>query len=288
LTAELQDDGWTLSDANVQRLLAKLRKTGRPLGEYVNGKIYRGVLTGLNEAFVIDEAAKTQLIAEDPACVEIIKPFLAGRDIKRYRQPKSDKYLIFTRRGIKIEKYPAILNYLLQFKERLEPKPKNFTGRNWKGRKPGSYKWYEIQDAVDYYGEFEKPKVIIPAITKSANYAYDKNSYYSNDKTSIIPTNNLFLIGLLNSQLIDFYLKNIASTKQNGYFEYKPVYVSQLPVCEPEKQIQKNIESMVSQILALKKQNPEADTTAPEAEIDRIVYELYGLTEEEVKVVEGT
>lgn len=89
----LPDTGWTLSESIAQQLLEKLKNTGTPLGEYVEGKIYRGVLTGLNKAFVIDEATKEQLITEDPRSAEVIKPFLAGRDVKRYQPAQSDKYL---------------------------------------------------------------------------------------------------------------------------------------------------------------------------------------------------
>jgi adenine-specific DNA-methyltransferase len=96
------------------------------LGNYVNGKIYYGIKTGLNEAFVIDEVTKNALIKEDAKSAEIIKPFLAGRDIKRYQPPKSGRYLIFTKRGIDIEKYLAIKNHLSQFMEQLMPKPKNW------------------------------------------------------------------------------------------------------------------------------------------------------------------
>lgn len=284
---KLSPSGWVLADAREQALLEKIRQQGTPLGEYVEGKIYRGVLTGLNEAFVIGAATREKLIGGDPRSAEIIKPFLAGRDIKRYQQPVSDKYLIFTRRGIDIEKYPAIYEYLEQYRERLEPKPKNFTGKGWPGRKPGSYKWYEIQDAVDYYGEFEKPKIVIPAIVKSANYAFDRNGNYSNDKTTIIPTDELILLGILNSRIVDYYLMHIASTKQNGYYEYKPVYISQLPIIFMDKGTCSTMESEVQKILTAKRADPAADTTALEAEIDKMVYDLYGLTAEEVKVVEG-
>ncbi len=281
---QLNPSGWVLANQAEQALLKKLRTQGKPLGEYVDGKIYYGIKTGLNEAFVIDEMTRQQLIQTDSHSAEIIKPFLAGRDIKRYRQPVSDKYLIFTRRGIDIQKYPAILEYLGKYRERLEPKPKDFKGNNWPGRKPGTYKWYEIQDAVDYYEEFGKPKIIIPAIVKSANYAFDPNNQYGNDKTSIIPTDDLALLGILNSRLIDFYLMHIASTKQNGYFEYKPVYVSQLPIIKCDDN---SISNLVDQILAAKRADPSADTSQLEARIDQIVYGLYGLTEEEIMIVEG-
>ncbi|WP_051017708.1 Eco57I restriction-modification methylase domain-containing protein [Pontibacter sp. BAB1700] len=100
----LPESGWSLSDSTSQQLLEKLKNTGIPLGEYVEGKIYRGVLTGLNEAFVIDEATKDRLIAEDPRSAEVIKPFLAGRDVKRYMPPKSDKYLILFPAGFTKER----------------------------------------------------------------------------------------------------------------------------------------------------------------------------------------
>jgi type I restriction-modification system DNA methylase subunit len=125
---KLIDSGWSLSDDRTEELLAKIKKQGMPLGEYVKGKIFRGVLTGLNEAFVIDTETRSRLIAEDQKSAELIKPFLMGRDIKRFQPPQSNRFLIFTRRGINIKEYPAIYRYLLQFKDRLMPKPKGWEG----------------------------------------------------------------------------------------------------------------------------------------------------------------
>ncbi len=107
-TDSLQDEGWQLTNVVVQQLMTKLRATGKPLGEYVNGKIYYGIKTGINEAFVIDVATKDRLIAEDPRSAEIIKPFLAGRDIKRYQTPIVDKFLILFRNGSTREKFGRI------------------------------------------------------------------------------------------------------------------------------------------------------------------------------------
>jgi len=173
----LDDNGWALVNEKTQNLLDKLRNTGILLDKYVNGKIYRGVLTGRNDAFVIDAKTRDMLIAEDPKSEELIKPFLLGRNIKRYRRPRSEKYLIFTRRGISIDQYPAIKKYLRQYKERLAPRPVNWKGDKWSGRKQGSYQWYEIQDAIDYYNEFEKPKIIVPAIVKDASYILDNDKF---------------------------------------------------------------------------------------------------------------
>ena len=200
--ASLDNGGWSLSDDRTQTLLDKLKAKGVPLGEYVQGKIYRGVKTGLNEAFVIDEETKTRLIAEDPKSAELIKPFLAGRDIKRYQAPISDKYLIFTRRGINIQEYPAIEKHLLQFKERLMPKPKDWQGSVWKGRKGGAYKWYEIQDTIDYYKEFEREKILCPEIANGARFTLDTDGFYANNKIFLMPGAPRYLLGLLNSKLL--------------------------------------------------------------------------------------
>ena len=110
------------------------------------------------------------------------------------------------------------------------PKPKGWEGDDWYGRKPGAYEWYEIQDTVDYYEEFERPKIIIPSIAQNASCTFDINSFYSNDKTSIIPVNDMFLFCILNSRVPDFVMHSISSTKRGGYFEYKPMYLQQLPI----------------------------------------------------------
>jgi len=300
----LDDSGWSLADEATQALLDKLKGKGVPLGEYVGGKIYYGIKTGLNEAFVIDAQTRERLIAEDPKSAELIKPFLAGRDIKRYQQPMSDKYLIFTRHGIRIDDYPAIKKYLSQFKQRLEPRPKDWKGTAWNGRKPGAYLWYEIQDTIDYHEEFEKPKIIVPAIVRTASYAYDRLGIYSNDKTSIIPTDDQYLLGILSSKVADIIIHSISSTKQGGYFEYKPMYVSQIPIrtidfSDPADVARHDsLVSLVDRMLALHKQLQEARTPhdevalqrqieATDRQIDALVYELYGLTEEEIRIVEG-
>jgi len=299
----LDESGWSLVNRTTQNLLNKLRNTGIPLGEYVKKKIYRGILTGLNEAFVIDNATRERLIAEDLKSAEVIKPFLAGRDIKRYQPLFTEKYLIFTRRGIDIETYPAIKAYLAQYKERLMPRPKGWKGDKWKGRKPGSYQWYEIQDTIDYYAEFEKPKIIVPAIVKSASYAYDTNGFYSNDKTTIIPTTDKYLLGLISSKALDYYIHSISSTKQGGYFEYKPMYLSKLPVRtinldDPADVAQHDrIVGLVDQMLALNKKLAQSkipqtaemlrrQIESTDQQIDQHVYRLYGLTQEEIKIVE--
>ncbi|WP_235283084.1 Eco57I restriction-modification methylase domain-containing protein [Methanosarcina mazei] len=298
----LDDNGWSLVDQDNRLLLDKLMKSGVPLGEYVEKKIYRGVLTGLNEAFVIDETTKDRLIDEDPKSAEIIKPFLAGRDIKRYKQLISDKYVIFTRRGIDITEYPAIHSHLHKFKQGLTPKPKDWKGE-WNGRKPGSYKWYEIQDSIDYYREFEEEKILYAEIATTGQFTLDNNGLYSDTTSYIMGSNSLYLLGILNSRLWTFMFSNVSSIIRGGFFRWKRQYMENLPVypidsSNPEDTADHDrIVSLVEQMLELnkklgnsklgiEKEMLQRRIEATDAEINRLVYHLYDLNEEEIKIVE--
>jgi len=280
---KLQDDGWSLVPLKTQRLLEKLKAKGTPLGEYVDGKIYRGVLTGYNKAFVIDEETKNRLIAEDESSSEIIKPFLAGRDIKRYQVPQPENFLIFTRRGIEIDAYPAVKKYLEEYREQLEPRPKDVPSSKWKGRKPGSYKWYEIQDAVDYYEEFEKPKIIYPNICKQPEHTLDLDNSYTNQKCFIIGLDDKFLLGYLNSSVVHFMYEKLLPKLRGDFYEPSYVYLKEFPVPE----IDERIETKTKEILNKKKTDPDTKTSDLETDIDQMVYKLFGLNEEEIAIVEG-
>ncbi len=166
-------DGWQLEPQVKRHLLERIRAAGKPLGEYVEGRFYYGIKTGFNEAFVIDGPTKDRLIAEHKSSAEIIKPFLRGRDIKRWAVQSEDWWLIFTRHGVDIKKYPAIKRHLELHREGLETKPESWSDDKdgeWKGRKAGPYKWYEIQDNIAYWEEFQKPKIFVPAIQNKVDY----------------------------------------------------------------------------------------------------------------------
>lgn len=221
---ELKPDGWRMETPIRLRLLERLRKAGTPLGEYVKGRFYYGIKTGLNEAFVVDRATRDRLIAEHKSSAEVLKPFLRGRDVKRWRCEPQDLWLVFTRRGIDIKKYPAIHNHLKPLKRQLTP---GIPG----GRKPGSYEWYEIQDNIAYWQEFEQTKIIVPAIVDEVNYAPDAAAFFSNDKTSIIiPASVPFTLAVVNSSVSWWITRQAFASKQGGFYEFKPMYVSSLPI----------------------------------------------------------
>ena len=301
----LDDTGWSLSDERTQALLKKLKTQGIPLGEYVKGKIYYGIKTGLNEAFVIDSETRIHLIAEDPKSRELIKPFLFGRDIKRYTPSLSDRFLIFTRHGVDIKQYPAIESHLMEYKEQLMPRPKDWKGGEWKGRKPGAYKWYEIQDTIDYYAEFEKPKIMYAEIATQGQFTIDLNNQYSDTTSYILGSDSLFLLGILNSKLFTFLFSKTSSEIRGGFFRWKrqymyPLTIPQTDISNPaDKARHDKMVSLVDQMLSLnKKQLPTVKTDhektalqrqidATDKQIDGLVYELYGITEEEEKIIEG-
>lgn len=262
---ELSAKEWTLDDPRVLRLMDKLRKAGKPLGEVVDGKFYRGIVTGYNEAFVIDEPKRAELIAADPKSEEVIKPFLRGRDVRRWKAEWAGLYLIFTRRGIDIDKYPAIKKHLEQYKDRLMPGAKG-------GRKAGSYEWYEIQDNIAYYQEFDKPKIIYPNMTNINKFAFDESGAFSNDKTFIIPDAPKWMLSVLNSSMTFFYFKTVIPSIMGGTYEPRAIYMEQLPIPTPTPEQAAQLETFTD------------DSRL--SELNALVYELYGLNAGEIALVE--
>lgn len=281
----IREDGLTLSSPRIKALLDKIVAAGTPLGEVVGGKLYRGVLTGLNEAFVIDAVTRDRLIAEDPASAEVIKPFLAGRDIKRYGKPVADKWLILFPCGWTDSmfdgsseaalwqqlsaKYPAICRHL----ECHEDKAR---ARYDKGRY-----WWELR-ACDYYEEFEKPKIILPDIAIQSEATYDVSSQYTANTGYIIPTQHITLLGILNAKVTLFFYSHLSPSIRGGYYRFIRQYLEQIPV-PSSWDSSDDLKALVEAALNAK----TADRPVLEQQIDQIVYQMYGLTDEEIAIVEG-
>ena len=301
----LDDTGWSLRNEKTMALLAKIGTKGIPLGEYVGKKIYRGILTGLNEAFVINDKIREKLIEEDPNSAELIKSFPAGRNIKRYKQPTINKYLILMPRGWTKERlnnskdpfgwlrqnYPAIANHLLPFAEAAQ-----------KRCDKGEY-WWELR-ACDYYTEFEKPKLVYPDVCMQPEFTFDDCGSYLNKTCFMMALSDKYLLGILNSSVIYFVIKGIIPELRGGYYTLGSIYVETFPIRTidfsdtADAARHDRMISLVDQMLSLHKQLQEARTPheqtslqrqieATDSQIDALVYELYGLTEEEIKIVEG-
>ena len=279
--AALKPEGWTLERPDVLVLMEKLRKAGKPLGEYVEGRFYRGVLTGLNEAFVIDEATRKRLISEDPKSADLIKPWLRGRDIRKWKAEWAGLYVIFTRRGTDIERFPAIKRHLEQFRKDLEPKKSEKAKR---GRKPGSYKWFEIQDNIAYFEEFEKEKIIYQEIATFQSFGYAEAGWFCNNKCYLVSSKDDFLLGLLNSKITWWFLGNLTSGLVGGARAMQMPYMEQLSIPSATTAQKSPIIKHVRAILAA----PDSPAVPRlESEIDDLVYKLYGLTKDEIALMES-
>jgi len=300
----LENTGWNLATTEEQELLKKIMAVGVKLDKYTNGNVYRGIVTGLNEAFVIDSETRQKLINEDIKSDEIIKPFLAGKDIKRYQKPISNKFLIFTKHDINIEDYPAIKNHLEKFKKFLMPRPKDYIGEKWDGRKPGKYKWYEIQDSIDYFKEFDKPKIIYPNILKKPEFTFDENNWYTNQKCFIISLNDKYLLGILNCKLTHYLFDKLLPKLRGGFYEPSYVIFRNFPIKkidvnnQDEIKAHDEIEKIVIELLQINKERSEFTLQTKidqinskinylEYRINELAYQLYGLSEEEIKIVEA-
>jgi adenine-specific DNA-methyltransferase len=292
--ASLREDGWGLADAPGQEVMTRLRAAGKPLGEYVQGKMMYGIKTGFNGAFVIKAETRAKLIAEDAASAEIIKPFLAGRDVKRYKHLQVVDYLILLPNGWTREKlgwqrnnrgiyniepttpkyasgwdalvahYPAVATYLLPFE-------KVAAARSDKGNF-----WWELRPC-DYYQAFEQPKIMWKEIAIYQEFTLDTDGNYANNKTFFTPGNDLYLLGVLNSATAFYFLQQITTKMKDNAMAMQIPQVSQIPIPAATPDEQAAIAALVTQILAAKAADPAADTREAEAAVDDRVAALYGV-----------
>lgn len=269
---ELKSGGWQLEPPLKRQLLARLRKAGQPLGDYCNGRFYRGVLTGLNEAFVITREQRDALVAQDPKSVEVIKPFLRGRDVKRWNVESQDLWLIFTRKGIAIDDYPAIKKHLTPFKAELKPKPDNWDDEKqgaWPGRKAGPYEWFNIQDNIAYWKEFESAKIVYPDIYLHQSFAWDTGQHYLANTCYFIPTTERWLTSLLNASAIEWFYEQVAARIQGGYLRAFSDRMQSVPIPKTDLSQRGMLEALTTAV--------EASISRPEYErlVNGLVYELF-------------
>ena len=271
----LSVDGWTLTAETVHKLLTKLQKTGIPLNDYVN-VLFRGVTTGLDMAFVITETQKRQLIAEDHKSAEIIKPWLTGGEIKQWHAQQSGLHVIFTQKTTDIEKYPAVKNHLLSHKRRLIERST-----------PEKRYWYALSSPTAYHENFVMPKIVYNETSKEIHSFIDHDGLYINKTAFIIFCRHPeFLLGIMNSELMDFYYRHVfpswGDPWNKGRIQFQGVRMAAVPICVRDPTRRRKISHCVKRIL-----NSPHDKNVPEltAEINALVYEIYGLTKKEIALV---
>lgn len=284
---ELDRNAWRIERPDVLALLEKIRNAGTPLGEYVKGRVYRGVLTGLNEAFVIDGDTRQRLITEDPACEDIIKPFLRGRDVKRWKAEFAEKYLIkiessenkqhpWTKKPPKEaeeifkQTWPSIWSWFQSFREGLI-----------KRCDQGKYFW-ELR-SCDYWEEFEKPKIFYPDIYEHQSFAYDEKGYFGANTCYFIAGVEPWLTAILNSKLMEWYYSSLCNRIRGGYLRAFSVYMEQLPIIAPDKSTANQLTAYMETLVLA--DNPDK-SKKHEYKIIEDVYRLYDLTPREIELIE--
>lgn len=284
----LSKQGWNLEPPEVLALMDKLRAAGMPLGKYVKGNFYYGIKTGLNKAFVIDETIRERLIEEDPNSEKVIKPWLRGRDIKRWKTEWAGLYVInipssvnrawpwshaeteSEARDLFNKAYPAIHRHLSKLEEKLRK-------RNDQGKF-----WWELRSCA-YYKEFETPKIIWGNLATETKFVLDYSSSYVCAPANIIPLNDLYLLAILNSQICKWVISLQAAVRSGGFLEFKPMYVGNIPVAFASSTQKIPIIELPGKILS----DPDSpDVPRLEKEIDALVYDLYNLTPDEIDIVE--
>ena len=273
---------WHLVDAEKLNIKEKIEKDATLLGNFGSDfQFYRGITTGLNEAFILDEETKNKLIAKDAKNEALIKPILRGRDIHRYYYQKSNLYILNIHNGIKENKvnrivlekeYPSVFAYLSQFKTELEK------------RQDVGDEWYNLRNCT-YWKDFEKEKIIFTKASQIQAFAYDKDKNYLLNTCYIATGKNLkVILGILNSKLMRFAFKNFY---QSGGIEGEITLqaIEKLPIKAFSEEKRKDFVRLVNKVLSAKEAKKDSQTF--ENQIDKMIYELYDLTAEEIEMIEA-
>jgi len=282
-------DSWVILSPIEQSIKRKIESVGTPLKDW-DIQINYGIKTGFNDAFIISTEKRNEILdncsseEERAKTAELIRPILRGRDIKRYGYNWADLWLIatFPSRHYDIEDYPAVKNHLLLYgKERLEQTGKKYiiNEEEIKARKKTSNKWFETQDSISYWEDFFKPKIMYPNMTKYMPFYYDEKGFYQNDKSFMITGKHIpFLTAFLNSSLFKFCFRDNFPELLGGTRELRKIFFDKISVIKVSDEINNDFKREVTNLQSNYTQ--EKATT-----IDRMLFDLYGLTEEERKVI---
>ncbi len=276
----LTEDAWLLKASENEILKSKLETIGKPLKEF-NVHIFRGILTGCNKAYHINTKEKDELISLDNNNVKIIKPLICGSDTEKYYCHPKDLWIINVHNGVKgtelqpinIEMYPII-------KQRLDGFYQILSERNDKGCTP-----YNLRNCA-YLEEFEKEKIIWQAISKRMAFAYDpKGIYYCDVTTYFMTGNNLkYLLAIMNSKLFEYSLLNIYL--EGDTFKSKNAIIQNFPIPKKRDERTDELVEIINNIIVAKQKNQTVDISSWASKIDLLVYHLYGLTYDEVLIVD--
>ncbi|MBK7220413.1 MAG: class I SAM-dependent DNA methyltransferase [Saprospiraceae bacterium] len=274
----LKNGVWNLMNNENSDLINKMKIGSIKLGNYVDNKIYFGLKTGFNKAYIISEEEKKSFIKTDKRISEFIKPIITGDEMRRYEVRFKNRFILVIKNGMQISDFPLLVQhfkkYETELKKRLD-KGKDF----WQLR------------SCEYYSKFEETKIHIPAFAMEPRFTFDENGFYSLGPAYFVSTPSKYLAAIMNSKLFWFFLKKLTPVlgdeENSGRLVIRTVYLKEVPIKNVSEKEQEPFITLVNQILTRKSFGNSLDTKDLESQIDQLVYELYGLTEEEIGIVEG-
>ena len=269
----LNSDGTPFESPDVLNLLVKLRNAGTPLSQYVQTRPTFGIKTGSSGAFVVDSAMRDQLIVEHPSSVEVLKPYLIGRDIRRWGVARPDSWLIFTYRGIEINRFPAIQKHLEKYRASLS-------------KMAGKHEWYELPAGKLDAEFFTQTKLVCPNSYDHQTFAIDTEGFYCGDTCFLIPTEETWLCGLLNSRVVEWFYSQVSDQLTGDYLRARSGYMQQIPIPDLTSAQKSLIGKIVDYLIYLQGQPTTNSTNLAYARdavmlkyferiIDGLVYESY-------------
>ncbi len=269
--ADLESTGWTFAGCVAARLRDKVQQRGVPLASYCGFDPLRGIVSGLNQAFVVDTATRDRIVDQDPNCAEILRPYLEGKDLLAWRAKWRGLWLIHADRGIAIDRYPAIRAHLERYRERLE---RRATSRQ--------HAWYELQQPQRAYASsLRGPKLLYPDITIRPRFVFDELGHLCGNTTYFLPDADRYLQGLLHSDVLWWYLRGSVRLIRGGYLRLFSQYVGALPIVQASPADVAIIGGLAERL----SMEPDTDGDCLKAELNSRVAALYGLTAEEAKLV---
>ncbi|MXX48233.1 MAG: hypothetical protein F4Z38_07995 [Chloroflexi bacterium] len=280
------DAPWSVLSMVEWSVMEKMQRLGTPLRDQ-DVKTNLGVITGLNEAFVIDSRTRERILDDDPRSVELIKPVVRGRDLRRFKRLENDLWLIASHTGIGERDYEGIRRHLLAHKEKLLAR--RIGANPQTGEVP--YEWWQMaadNHAAHKAGLFEGEKLFWMDLTDRGRFVYESDPAWPLNTVYMLTGRGMKqLCAYLNSNLVTWHVQATTLTSGMGVARWFAGVVSGILTPKFPSRSKVTLASLLDQILAAKNREPNADTSALEAEIDRHVYELYGLTEEEIAAVES-
>lgn len=287
-------DSWVILSPIEQSIKRKIEAVGTPLKDW-DINIYRGVLTGYNDAFIISTEKRDEILAncqsekERKRTAELIRPILRGRDIKRYGYEWADKYIIatFPSRHYDIEQYPAVKRHLLSFgKERLEQTGKTYTinGEKIKSRKKTNNKWFETQDSISYWEDFYQQKIVWGEISDRSKFAFDFSGAFVPEATTFLMVGRHlpYLLCILNSPLSEWFFSKVGTTTGVGTVRWKKFTIQELIIPKVSPQDEAFFLQQINDYIVQK-----TDLKEFAYSVNKYLYSIVGLSNEEESYVEN-